>query len=164
MLFLQLDAAATSQGYGIIAFHVQDGYHWEPGSPIPSTAIQPILFLNKALTARERLYGPSELEVGCLAWAARKLRVMMKSSKHPVVILIKGIVEKTTLQTTSTDRANRRLINASIYLSEYDLQLFHIPGRINTVPNALSRLPAKRTPDEEADLLANANNANLDNL
>ena len=43
---------------------------------------------------------------------------------------------------TLTDQANRRLINASIYLSAYPLDVYHLPGRLNLVPDALSRLPA----------------------
>ena len=72
---------------------------------------------------------------------------MLKSAEKPVVVLTdhhatKGIVEKTTLDTTLVDQANRRLIAASIYLAEYDLKVYHIPGRLNTIPDTLLRLPA----------------------
>ena len=168
-LFIQLDAAAGETGYGIVAFHLRDDYDWKPGTTIPATAIQPILFLSKVLTDREKLYGPSELEVGCLAWAARKLRVMLKSSELPVTVLTdhastKGIVKKNTLQTTSTDRANRRLIYASTYLSEYDLEVFHIPGRLNAVPDALSRLPGHISKEEEEFLKQHSNDVDLDDI
>ena len=55
---------------------------------------------------------------------------------------IKGIVEKTTLDTISVDQANRCLIAALIYLTEYNLKVYHIPGYLNTVPDTLLRLPA----------------------
>jgi hypothetical protein len=77
----------------------------------------------------------------------RKLRTTIHSAHLPVIALTdhaatRGIVEQTTLDTSSTDRANRRLINASVYLSQYDLKVFHLPGRLNFVPDALSRLKA----------------------
>ena len=57
-------------------------------------------------------------------------------------IATKGIVERTTLDTSSADRANRRLVNCSIYLSQYQLEVQHLPGTENFVPDALSRLTA----------------------
>ncbi len=105
-----------------MVFHTSDEYTWEPGTVIPATAIQPVMFLSRCLTNAELRYGPSELEVACLVWAVKKLRTMLHSSNLPVTVLTdhsatKGIVDQTTLNTDSTDQANRRLINASVYLS-----------------------------------------------
>ena len=109
--------------------------------------------MSKALIKRELLYGPSELEVACLAWVASKIRVKLHSSKHPVIVLTdhgatKGIIKRTTIITSSVDRANRRLINASIYLNEYNLKIYYMPGKKNIIPDALSCLPAKLLPRE----------------
>src|SRR3954466_13928619 len=103
------------------------------------------MFLSKCLTNPEMRYGPSELEVACFVWACRRLRTVIYSNNHPVIVLTdhsftKGIVEQTKLDTSLTDRANRRLINASIYLSSYALKLYYLLGILNFVPNALSRL------------------------
>ena len=94
---------------------------------------------------------------------------MFLSRKHPVVVLTddgatKRIVERITMATTSIDRANRRLINASIYLSEYRLSSHHIPGRQNTVPDALSRLPARLTDQEKKNLANNECSTRLDHV
>ncbi|KAK4181992.1 hypothetical protein QBC35DRAFT_551828, partial [Podospora australis] len=48
-------------------------------------------------------------------------------------------------------RANRRLINASIYLSQYELQVVHIEGKRNYVPDALSRLRTLQDQPERSD-------------
>ena len=53
---------------------------------------------------------------------------------------IRGIVHHGMLNTTSTDRANRRLTNASVYLSAYPLEVHYMPGWLNYMPDALSRL------------------------
>ena len=72
---------------------------------------------------------------------------MLKSAEKPVVVLTdhhttKGIIKKTTLNTTLVNRANRRLIAVLIYLAEYNLKVYHIPGHFNIVPDTLLRLPA----------------------
>jgi len=91
-----------------MVFHLKDGYKWEPGSTIPPAQVLPVMFLSRCLTK---------------VWAVKKLRTTIHSSIPPVIVLTdhsatKGIVEKTSLETSSTDRANKRLINASIYLSQ----------------------------------------------
>ncbi|KAL8366740.1 hypothetical protein RB595_010549 [Gaeumannomyces hyphopodioides] len=148
--FLQIDGS-LEHGFGVMFFHhVGD---WIPGSPIASTSVEPIMFLSRCLSAPEQNYGPSELEVGCLVWAVRRLRTHIHSSNRNTVVLTdheatKGILAQTSLKTVSTDRANRRLVNTSVYLSAYPLDVYHMPGKLNLVPDALSRLAA--VGDEEA--------------
>ncbi len=72
---------------------------------------------------------------------------MLYSSRLLVNVLTdhvatRSIVEQTRLDTSSTNRANRRLITMSIYLSEYELKVYYLPGRLNYVPDALSCLRA----------------------
>ena len=57
---------------------------------------------------------------------------------------IKSIVKQTFLQTLLTNRANKRLINALVYLSQFDLKTYHVLRRLNFVPDTLSRLKAKQ--------------------
>ncbi len=52
------------------------------------------------------------------------------------------IVNQITLNITSTDCANCRLINALIYLSAYLLDVYHLLGWLNFVPDILSQLEA----------------------
>ena len=139
-------------------FYLQEDaqWRWDPADPkaIPLIRVRPILYLSRCLSAAETRYGPSELEVACLVWAAKKLRTMLQSANLPVVVLTdysatKGIVEQTNLSTSSTDRVNKRFVNASIYLLQYSLRVYHLPGRLNVVPDALSRLRAVQ--DKEVD-------------
>ncbi len=53
---------------------------------------------------------------------------------------IRNIVHHNTLNITSIDRANRRLTNASVYLSTYPLKIHYMLGRLNYMPDALSHL------------------------
>jgi len=139
-----------------MVFHLYNGYVWQFGSVIPSNQVQPVMFLSHCLTKAELRYGLSEQEVACLVWAVKKLCTMIHSSRLPVNVLtdhisIRGIVEQTLLDTSSTDRANRRLITASIYLPGYDLKVFHLPRRLNFIPDVLSRLKALEDPVERGE-------------
>ena len=56
-------------------YHLRDDYiHTDPAKPPPKTAIQPLMFLSRLLTAAEKNYWPTELEVSGLVWVVRKIR------------------------------------------------------------------------------------------
>jgi hypothetical protein len=46
------------------------------------------------------------------------------------------------LRTSSTDRANKKLINALVYLLQYNIKVHHLASKLNLVPDVLSRLKA----------------------
>ena len=126
--------------------------------------MQPILFLSRSLSNPELRYSVSEMEVACLVWTACKLHTMLQSSRHPVIVLTdysatKGIIEQTSLNITSIDQSNRRLQVASIYLSQYNLRIHYIAGRLNFIPDALSRLATVyRASETPKDILPALNN------
>ncbi|KAM0814726.1 putative Reverse transcriptase [Seiridium cardinale] len=84
------------------------------------------MFMSRCLSNAETRYGPSELEVACLVWSSKKLRTLVQSANLPVVMLTdhsatKGIVDQTSLNT-------------------YGYQVHHLAGKMNILPDALSRL------------------------
>ncbi len=74
--------------------------------------------------------------------------LLYSNNKRIVVFIdydsIKGIINNTMLNTGFIERTNCRLINASVYLSVYLLEIHHILKRLNLVPNALLQLRTKR--------------------
>jgi hypothetical protein len=83
-------------------------------SKISSIAVQPILLLSKLLSPAEKNYHPTELEVACLVYTCRCLRVMFHSSKRPIIVLTDhsatcGVCNQVTLVTSDANRANMRL-------------------------------------------------------
>ena len=62
-----------------------------------------------------------------------------------------GIAKSTTMQSTSTDKLNLKLIQASQYLSQFNLNIWHKLGKLNLVPNTLSHLTAKINPRDKTD-------------
>ena len=144
VLFLQVDAY-IERGFGVIVFYLANSYNWVPGTIIPSNKVRPIIFFSRCLIGLETRYSPSKQEVAYLVQVVKKLYIIIYSLNYLVVVLTdytatKGIVEKSPLTTISIERSNCRLICVTIYLSEYNLQIYYLPGRFNFVLDILSRL------------------------
>jgi len=107
--------ALKQYGFGVQIAHIK-------GDPITTTPIrtdvQPIMFLSKTLLGAESRYWPTELEVACLVWIIRRIRWMVEALELPVTVFTDhaattGIVQQTSLTTSSIDKLNIRLIRAS---------------------------------------------------
>ena len=100
---------------------------------------------NRMSNEVEIKYWPTELEIVGLIWVIRKIRHMIESAKQINVILIDhtaniSIVKQTTFANNNTDKLNFRLIRASIYLSQFRLNVKYRPGKKHVIPDVLSRL------------------------
>ncbi len=58
------------------------------------------------------------------------------------------VVKQTKLSIISTDKLNLRLVRASIYLLQFNLDVKYKLGKLYIIPDALSRLPIKETTPE----------------
>ncbi len=54
-------------------------------------------------------------------------------------------MNQTSLDTVSTNHINHHLVNTSIYLATYPLDIYHLPGHLNPIPDTLSHL---KTPED----------------
>jgi hypothetical protein len=94
--------------------------------------------------------------VAYLLYTCRRLRVILQLAQEPVIVLIdhvatRGVYNQTSLATNDTSKANMRLIVASQYLSQYRLDIRHIPGKLNIIPDVLSYLTALESADVSND-------------
>lgn len=118
----------------------------DQAAEFPRHKVEPILFLSKLLTPAERNYWPTEMETAGLVWVVRKTRHLIESASRSTIVFTDhsattSIARQTHLTTTvSTNKLNLQLVRASQYLSQYNLDVRHRPGKIHLVPNALSRL------------------------
>jgi hypothetical protein len=62
------------------------------------------------------------------------------------------IVKQQNFKHATPQRQNLRLVRASLYLSQFQLDVRQIPGKQNVVADALSRLDTARSEDEERRL------------
>jgi hypothetical protein len=151
-IFVKVDACKEAIGCFIFQLDLPS---WDetsiPGKDIANSHVKPVMFLSRLTTPVEKRYGSTEMEVAGLLWGCRKNRKLLHSNNNPVNVLTdhaatKQIVMHTSLHTMDLNKANPRLANAAIYLSQFQLRVFHIPGVLNVVPDALTygtRFPAK---------------------
>jgi hypothetical protein len=97
------------------------------------------------LTSAEKNYWPTDLEVACLVRTVRKTRHMIEAAEQQTVVFTDhisstNISKQNTLSSSSTTRLNLRPIRALQYLQPFTLNNCHKPGKMNKVPDALSRL------------------------
>ncbi len=83
-LWIDLDASKEF-GFGAVAFHTTEDVLHEAKWPY-STSMQPILFLSRLLTAAEKNYWPTELEIGGFVWVIKKLRHLVESFRASIII------------------------------------------------------------------------------
>ena len=121
-------------------------------------SLQPILFLSRQLTSAETRYWPTELELAGIVWVIKKVRHLIEASSKVTIVYTDhsaaiGIVRQSSLNTTSTEKLNLRLIRASEYLQRFRIELRHKPGKANIVPDALSRLASRSYRSESESVL-----------
>jgi hypothetical protein len=117
---------------------------------------KPVCYLSKRLNKHEVNYWPTELEIAALVWSVQKARAMVDDAT--VVVVYKdhnatiGIAAQTNFKSSTPHKQNLRLVRSSLYLSQFDLTIKHVPGRENVIPDALSRLLAQETDDDKHGL------------
>jgi RNase H-like domain found in reverse transcriptase/Reverse transcriptase (RNA-dependent DNA polymerase)/Integrase zinc binding domain/Chromo (CHRromatin Organisation MOdifier) domain len=149
-LFFKLDRSKIA--FGLFVFQLDPDWDGKqiPGRDTSLTNFKPILFMSKLASQVEQRYSSTEGEVAAVAWACRKLRKMVQSNRNPVQILTDhaataSIVTCTSLNTMDLNKANIKLAKAANYLSQFNLAVHYIPGALNVIPDALSRLPTLST-------------------
>ena len=126
VLYIDLDASKEF-GFGAHVYHCTDDLPSKtnpvepPKQPPKQKSQQSILFLSRLLTDAETRYWPTELEIAGIVWVVKKVRHMIEASTQSTVIYTDhsaaiSIVRQTSLNTTSTEKLNLRLIRASEYL------------------------------------------------
>jgi hypothetical protein len=132
----------------------------EPTDPqYDPTLERPICYLSKRLNKHEQNYWPTELEVAGLVWTVRKIRHLVDDAKKVSVFTdhqaTRDIAKQTNFRHSTPHKQNLRLVRASLYLSQFpQLEVHYIPGRLNIIPDALSRLQAlgdDATQDSDGD-------------
>lgn len=145
ILWVDLDASKEF-GFGAVIFHVKENKKIEPGKWPSRADMEPIMFLSRLLTSAEKNYWPTELEIAGFVWVLKKIRHMVESSQHPVMIqtdhsaILDIMKQNSIVSTTSTMRMNVRLVRASQFLRQFNLEVRHKPGKEHIIPDALSRL------------------------
>ena len=150
-LYIDIDAS-KERGFGAMVYHLKSGDRARP------TAIDPILFLSKCVSAAESRYWPTELEMAGVVWTVQKVHHMIRAAHSPTIIwtdhsAIPSIANQTKLSSSNVDKLNLQLIQASTYLSQFNIFIKHKAGREHIIPDALSRLPTGTKTDVQQTAL-----------
>ncbi|KAF7852733.1 hypothetical protein EAF04_010926 [Stromatinia cepivora] len=135
---LYVDTDTSKDGIGGMIYH-------SDVDPPTQKSTQPIMFLSRLITTAEKNYWPTELEIAGLCWVISRIRHLVESSKLPTIVYTDHsasiqIATQTSMNTSSLVRLNPRHLRSSEYLSRFRLDVRHKPGKLNIVPDALSRL------------------------
>jgi hypothetical protein len=90
-----------------------------------------------------------------LVWSVDDSTTVVVYTDHNSTL---GIDKQTNFKNGTPHKQNLRLVRGSLYLSQFDLVIKHVPGKQNVIPDALSRLLAHETDedrkcfDEEPDI------------
>ena len=97
----------------------------------------PVAYYSKKLSESQRKYSTIEKETLSLILALEHFNIYLSNSPTP----IKVYTDHNPLQFISRFKnKNQRLMRWSIFLQEWPLEIKHIPGKDNLVPDALSRV------------------------
>ena len=130
--------------------------------------IQSIMFLNRCFNEIEKNYWFTKLKIVDIVWMIRKIRHMIESNEcsstiiytdHSIVV---SILRQTNLITFNTDKLNLRLIRASQYLFDFNLQMKHKIDKFNIVSNAFFRFQTNVITTKKIDVLKTLYESSID--
>ena len=141
-LYANIDAFKVYE-FDVMIYHTEKFY--ENPANIDRMNVQSILFLSKMLTETEKRYWSTELEIAGLVWIVKKIRHMIEAAVKTTIFFtnhsaITSIARQISLTSSNTDKLNLRLVRASTYLSQFDLDVRYKSDKINIVSDALFRL------------------------
>jgi hypothetical protein len=95
----------------------------------------PCAYLSKSLTKEQRNYDTGDRELLAIVWALKEWRHYIQGSGHTTIVLS----DHDNLQHFKVPQTiGRRMVRWTLYLSEFDIKLVHIPGKKNIQANSLS--------------------------
>ncbi|POS75391.1 hypothetical protein DHEL01_v206213 [Diaporthe helianthi] len=159
-LFVDFDVSAS--GIGVQVYHVNDDTIpklLKDGRVVtypPRTSVQTIAYLSRSLSDAERRYWATEMEIlGCV-WVLKKCARWIKLTKHRPTLctdhsaIVSLSKQPDIVNSTAASVNNKKLICALEFMSGFEIDFLHKPGRENVVPDALSRLPSPNTTPADA--------------
>lgn len=131
-----------------------------------------IAYASRSLKGAERRYTITELEGLALVWCLRKWRVILMGRR------VRVKTDHRALKFVSACAvASQRMARWLDFLQEFDLDIYHIPGKANTTADVLSRKPVRKrkqtersknwkqrrtNDDKSSSVSSNSNNANYE--
>ena len=159
-LFADIDASKTYD-FEIMIYHLKNDWSLNKDNRmiLKPAEIELILFLSRMLSNVEHKLFSTELEMTALIWTVKRIKHMIESATKTTIIFIDhvanpSIARQTTLSSENIDKLNLKLVRASTYLSQFDLNIRYRSEKNNIMLDALSRLSSNAiSKDAEIDTL-----------
>ena len=89
-----------------------------------------------------------KLKIICLVWALKKIRYLVEISKHNIIVytnhfIIVRIFKQTFLKIISINKLNLQLVQASQYIQNFHLQIFHKLEKTHLIFDIFSQLSSE---------------------
>lgn len=123
----RLEADASNYATGAILSQLQSDGKWHP-----------VAFMSKSFTDAERNYEIYDKELCAIIRALEEWRHFLEGAKEKVQIFTD---HRNLGYFQTAQNLNRRQARWSLFLSRFDYELHHRPGRLSGKPDALSRRP-----------------------
>lgn len=154
---------ASKTGAGGLLFQLENA---ETGTPLTKALrndISSIMFMSYQFTPAQTRYHTTERECLAVVKALAEVRWIVKGSKYPLILYTD---HQALLKLLRSEDATGRIARWQLSLSEYDLDIYHVPGRDLAVADGLSRLdgyPSRAAEEEESTMASFLAEASIGN-
>ena len=122
---IAVDASDEAAGAVLLQYDSQD-----------QAVEHPVAFYSKKFNSHQKNYSTIEKELLALVLAIQHFEVYVSSAKKPLVVYSD---HNPLVFLNKMKNKNRRLLNWSLMLQEYDIEIRHIKGKDNVIADCLSR-------------------------
>ena len=149
-LYIDIDASKR-RDFEVMIYHLKSDAN---ALKSRRTNVKLILFLNRLLNFAKFRYWSTKLKMTDLVWMIKRVRHMIEAVAIKITIIFtdhaanSAIARQITLSSSSIDKFNLRLVRASIYLSQFNLNIKYRSKKEHIILDALSRLSATRSSNE----------------
>ncbi len=101
---------------------------------------RPIAFMSKRLSKAQKIWSAAELEGFAVVEACQQFRHFLRNRTFKIRCDQNGFVQALNPKKNPRSIKNRKFARWRVELSEFDFTIQHLPGRLNTAADALSRV------------------------
>lgn len=148
-----LSCDASNYGIGGYLFQIEDTPVGARSTTFTRGKERPIMFLSFALSDTESRYHTTEKETLAVLRCLEEVRWLVKGANYPTIVYTDHRAVMSVLGAEPL-AASDKVMRWQYRLQEYDLDIVHVPGKLQVVADGLSRIPGRWGHHEEEEGLS----------